>query len=211
MFWKIILSVFTLLFIGLFIVVRSYYLAFKPAFGGYFIKKDKVVYYSGMQGLGINRSWTVEGVDLKSFKKLGDRYAKDNNRAYLNGKPIRFSHGPSFKRINKVYAKDQDRVYYAGETLSFDVQGFKVTGTQAGNFLVEDQKRKYRNDQIIAHQDEDRFRALQSGYSIEKGIVFYNAKLVRGVELSSFRVIPEADEKYALDIDKVYYKGKTIK
>lgn len=211
MFWKIILGILAILLAGAFFVIRSYYVAFKPAFGGYFIKKDRVVYFTGMQGLGTNRSWVLEGADLKSFKKLGNRYAKDKNRAYLGGKPIRFSQGSGFVKINETFSRDQDRIYYYGEALSFDTEGFKITQSRTGNYLAEDRERKYHNDKIVAHVDGKKWALLQKGYSIDRGVVFYKTKLVRSVELRSFRVLPEAGGKYAMDMGHIYFAGKAIK
>ena len=117
----------TLFYYGCSKIVNSYALS-----GGYKILETKVIYDTGLHGLGTRENWEVEEVELASFKVVNRHLAKDANHVYMNGKRVANAEASSFQLIKKIWWKDQNHVFKGADRVSDDPQNFKIVKWEEG-------------------------------------------------------------------------------
>lgn len=191
-----------LFFYGCYRVANSYALS-----GGYKVEDAKVIFDTGLKGLGTRQNWVVEGAHAASFVVVNKNLAKDKQQVYINGKRIEAGDGATFKHINKNWWKDKNRVYWGSTAVSNEPSNFKIIQWSGGQLFASDSKRVYQNATIIEKADPDTFKPLKRGYFVDKNHAFLGGQMLEASHGPSFRVI---NDHYAKDQAHVWKKGSLI-
>jgi DKNYY family len=185
----------------------------KDNFGGYTVSDGKVIYHSGLYGMGSKDSWEIPGADADTFSAAGEGYAKDKNSAYLDGRIIPQSDGPSFKLLEKPYAADWAHVYYGAQVLSNSPQTFKIIAKLEKITFSTDGKKVFSGsvEFLPGTADAASFERIgPSGYFRDRNRVYTFEKVVEGADPRSFEVLPDYEERYARDEKNVFYRGTKV-
>ncbi|HMS41215.1 MAG TPA: DKNYY domain-containing protein [Pyrinomonadaceae bacterium] len=210
-FWKKILNGF--LSVGFILTAIFLSACPKRLVGGYEIKDGKVIYQTGLQGLGTTHSFEVEGADAASFDALNKSYGKDKNNAYLYGKIIPNSHGATFKIVREPYTIDQNHVFYATEIISDKPQNFKIIIETEKNTFASDGEKIFLGKMLFFPESVDLQTFEQIGktnYFRDKNHVFTANRLIDGADPRTFEVNPRFNEKYAKDKSNVFYAASKV-
>jgi hypothetical protein len=182
----------------------------KDSFGGYTVTDGKVIYHTGLYGMGSKDSWEIPGADADTFSSVGEGYAKDKNSAYLDGRVISQSDGPSFKLLEKPYAADRAHGYWGAQILSDSPQTFKIIARLEKVTFSTDGKKVFSGSVEFLPGTADAASFTQvgsSGYFRDRNRVYTFEKVVEGADPRSFEVLPDYEERYAVDEKSVFYRG----
>lgn len=154
----------------------------------------------------------VEGADPNTFVVFNspwNRYAKDKNRVYCDGKDNFYKGADpvSFEHLMYIYSKDKNKVYYnCNNTIEgADPQSFKALTEE----FATDKNYAYYNDGIIAGADSNTFEVVDKEYKVtkDKNNVYIYGKAYPDIDADTFKYL---GFNYCLDQNNVYEEGRKI-
>lgn len=202
--------------IGLF-AVRALNSVSNHMSGGYVVSGGKVNYYTGLSGFGAPQSREIEEADAATFAALDDRYAKDKNNAYFEGRIIPQSSGATFEVVRNPYAKDGNHVFYRWQVISDVPTNFKfiLPNDAKGTFSTDGEEVFYEADYQIkalfpGTLDAATFERIGStNYFRDKNHVYTVEKLLEGADPKTFEAVRD-NGIYAKDKTGVFYNGVKV-
>ncbi len=129
----------------------------------------------------------IEGADVDTFEKVGQRNYKDKNYAYDRGtgKPWENVDSATFEEVQGsggYYTKDKNSVYFLTKSIDdADPVIFEILGEDNIHMGV---------------------------YARDSRYVYYGIKKIESADPASFVVMP--DDNYAKDKNNVYYRGRVV-
>ena len=187
--------------------------------GGYEVKNGKVIYHTGMTGLGSTSNKVVEGADATTFEKLDRYYGRDKHRAYYRGDAIKNTHGPTFELLTKPYQKDKNHVFYAGKVISDYPKDFRILFSVKHNSGGGDTKfatdgrhvfksgSKFLPDEVDPASFE---RIGNTRYFKDKNHVYDIASVVESADPASFEVNARFNGTFSKDKNGVFFEGRRV-
>lgn len=161
----------------------------------------------------------VVDADPASFEDLGNGYARDDQKAFLEGKIIKGADGKTFKCLEKPYAVDANHVFLLGTMMTgADPKSFKIHG----QYLTEDKNDYFWRGNPIHVSDKKTFVIIGdkdydgTQWAKDKNNAYYMGKQpVPLTDYDSFHVIKETDSyglqgHYAADKYRVYYEDHIV-
>ena len=161
----------------------------------------------------------VVDADPASFEDLGNGYARDDQKAFLEGRIIKGADGKTFKCLEKPYAVDADHVFLLGTMMTgADPKSFKMHG----QYLTEDKNDYFWQGKPIHVADKRTFVIIgnKDNYWTQWAKDKYNAyymgeQPVPLADYDSFHLIKETNSRgvqgsYAADKYRVYYKDHIV-
>ena len=163
--------------------------------------------------------FTVVDADPASFEDLGNGYARDDQKAFLEGKIIKGADGKTFKCLEKPYAVDANHVFLLGTMMTgADPKSFIIHG----QYLTEDKNDFFWRGNPIHVSDKRSFVIIGdkdydgTQWAKDKNNAYYMGKQpVPLADYDSFHVIKETDSyglqgHYAADKYRVYYEDHIV-
>jgi hypothetical protein len=164
--------------------------------------------YWTVQHLRIGR---IRDADPATYRVLGQGYARDAQRVYVDGVPFSVRDVASFEPLAGDFARDAQRGYYAR---------LEIPGSHGPSFAsIDPRDPDYARDRahvyhghrevntpnqgphpvlrIVRQADPATLRVLGRGYASDATHVWHRGELVTGVDAASFQV----DESYVGDAD----------
>lgn len=118
-------------------------------------KDAKHIFYSGpdpREPNAIDRSKTLKGARLESFKVLSGGYAADAVQVYYRG-DLLTKEVSSFEVLKDGYARSATRVYFLGKSIpGADAASFEVLERDTGTVDAKDRKTQYRHGEKVPAQ-----------------------------------------------------------
>ena len=161
----------------------------------------------------------VVDADPASFEDLGNGYARDDQKAFLEGRIIKGADGKTFKCLEKPYAVDASHVFHKYTMMTgADPKSFIIHG----KYLTEDKNDYFWQGKPIHVADKRTFVIIgnKDNYWTQWAKDKYNAyymgeQPVPLADYDSFHLIKETDSygvqgKYAADKYRVYYKDHIV-
>jgi len=171
---------------------------------------------------GYYRGHIIAGSDGETFEYVWGSFAKDKKCVYSSNtyKPfVIIEYVPttrtntvtildedpsSFVALDNEFAKGNNHVYTMFDVLeSADASTFE----SLGNGFAKDKNTVFFGSTIL-QADPVSFKHIKGLYALDQTSVFYEDSLVRGVDLSSFKVL--SNDEYAKDKNHVYWKYDAI-
>lgn len=121
--------------------------------------------------------------DITSLVIIDYHFCKDDKIAYLNRHPIKESHGKTFEVIDRNYARDAVNIYYYG-----------YTGEGQNNICI-----------LPCHRES--FEILDDRYSKDHTNVFFLGFKVKNADGSTFQVLAE---DYSKDQQTVFFQERKV-
>ena len=164
---------------------------------------------NSISGIVIYTTKVLDDVDIKTFKKLKDGYAKDKNGAYYKGENL--SYYNQYKHINKEvfkkfvsddfkvlkdgYAKDKNSAYYKGKKLFF-----------------YDHNEDINKEVIFKKFIPENFEVLKDGYAKDKKSVYYKGKKLLSNDETNYKEVSPKNfvflkYGYVKNDNHVFFKG----
>ena len=156
----------------------------------------------------------VVDADPSTFEDLGNGYARDDQKAFLEGNIIKGADGKTFKCLQKPYAVDASHVFHLGTIMTgADPKSFKIHG----QYLTEDENDFFwcgkpihvadkKTFVIIGDKDneftqwaKDKYNAYYMGEQPVPLADYNSFHLIRGIDSSG------SQGHYAADKFRVYY------
>jgi hypothetical protein len=164
---------------------------------GYYRKDNIIIWRSGEYDIP-QQEFTITNADINSFEVLNRYYAKDDNKAYINGKPIPESAGKTFTHIADFYSKDKRSVYYGGKRIvDADPQTFEFLNSQ----YQKDKNYAYFEGTKIEGGDGISFEVIDSDFAKDKNATYSLGKKI-SEDIAMRTPLGEFHEK---DRNFVYY------
>ena len=174
-----------------------------------YVKKDNEIYYK--YGKEDNSGFKVENVDLKTFKILNDKYAKDDKSVYfLGNKSFEDVDSKTFEVLPDNYSKDKNNVYSPINEWIQKINGANPKTIKVlSQYYSKDDKNVFYNSDKILNADINSFVVLEGDHSHakDKNSVYYSGEKIEGANPKTFKVI--SDGSYSKD-DKNVYAGLEI-
>ena len=174
-----------------------------------YVKKDNEIYYK--YGKEDNSGFKVENVDLKTFKILNDKYAKDDKSVYfLGNKSFEDVDSKTFEVLPNNYSKDKNNVYSPINEWIQKINGANPKTIKVlSQYYSKDDKNVFYNSDKILNADVNSFVVLEGDHSHakDKNSVYYSGEKIEGANPKTFKVI--SDGSYSKD-DKNVYAGLDI-
>jgi hypothetical protein len=184
--------------------------------GGGYYTDNSFVYTENAWMYGHDYGKTkMENADLKTFKYLGGRYAKDKNEAYYQIDIVNDADINSFKALNNVYAKDARDAYYMNEKIpEADAETFNVFFADKDNWALEhyakDDKKVYYGKKEVENADSKSFVIFTdsglamrfSAFAKDNKFLFYEDALIENSDPSTFKFL---NNYYSKDNKNVYF------
>ena len=161
----------------------------------------------------------VVDADPSTFEDLGNGYARDDQKAFLEGEIIKGADGKTFKCLQKPYAVDASHVFHLDNMMTgADPKSFIIHG----QYLTEDKNDFFWQGETIHVADKKTFVIIgnKDNYFTQWAKDKYNAyylgeQPVPLADYDSFHVIREVDSSclkgsYAADKYRVYYKDHIV-
>ncbi len=177
---------------------------------GYHVREGRVWFMS---------TWTsapfeVPGADAATFVwplRGGDLadYAKDRQRVFLRGQPVKDADPASFEILTDGFSRDAAHVFRGDTVICDDPAHFEIL---SANF-VKNSKAVYRLHPTVEVQTTDvaNFRSLVEGgeysYFVDGSHVYVNGNIVTGAAPATFRVLKGA---HGTDARRAYYFDKLM-
>ena len=161
----------------------------------------------------------VVDADPASFEDLGNGYARDDQKAFLEGRIIKGADGKTFKCLEKPYAVDASHVFHKYTMMTgADPKSFMIHG----QYLTEDENDYFWCGKPIHVSDKKTFVIIGdkdnefTHWAKDKYNAYYMGEQpVPLADYDSFHLIKETDSygvqgKYAADKYRVYYKDHIV-
>ena len=161
----------------------------------------------------------VVDADPSTFEDLGNGYARDDQKAFLEGKIIKGADGKTFRCLEKPYAVDASHVFYKYTMMTgADPKSFMIHG----QYLTEDENDYFWCGEPIHVADKKTFVIIGdkddefTHWAKDKYNAYYMGKQpVPLADYNSFHLIKEIDSMgvqgcYAADKYRVYYKDHIV-
>ena len=161
----------------------------------------------------------VVDADPASFEDLGNGYARDDQKAFLEGRIIKGADGKTFKCLEKPYAVDASHVFHKYTMMTgADPKSFIIHG----KYLTEDKNDYFWQGKPIHVADKRTFVIIGNKdnywtqWAKDKNNAYYMGKQpVPLADYDSFHVIKETDSyglqgHYAADKYRVYYEDHIV-
>ena len=191
--------------------------------------KDNTVFFNDIAVYRKNHFGVMVPADIKSFKIINDRYAKDRYTVYFMGEEIRDSDLETFEVVGRGISKDKNSVYKYWTKLNdldipLDIPTVKVFNEKNIDYLntyLKDKNGIYysgseammtflRKLDIV---DEKTFQELEKGYAKDKDRIYYRGKEIKNADMKTFRIMKEdenGNRYYSEDKNNIYYEGRKI-
>lgn len=173
----------------------------------------------------------LDGVDPFSFRKLGERWFRDDRRIYGQGETptkrfwfvMRGADPESFMVLNERYARDKAAGYYitnrrlpCEEPETFQVVGYWYGRGQKPGWHIEeshygkDSRKVYAYGVAIEGADAATFEAIgdEGKYFADTNRVYWEKLPIEGADRGSFTCASEVGQYCAYDRNRPYYAGK---
>ena len=161
----------------------------------------------------------VVDADPATFEDLGNGYARDDQKAFLEGKIIKGADGKTFKCLEKPYAVDASHVFHKYTMMTgADPKSFMIHG----QYLTEDENDYFWCGKPIHVSDKKTFVIIGdkdnefTHWAKDKYNAYYMGEQpVPLADYDSFHLIKETNSmgvqgKYAADKYRVYYKDHIV-
>ena len=161
----------------------------------------------------------VVDADPATFEDLGNGYARDDQKAFLEGKIIKGADGRTFKCLEQPYAVDASHVFHKYTMMTgADPKSFMIHG----QYLTEDENDYFWCGKPIHVSDKKTFVIIGdkdnefTHWAKDKNNAYYMGEQpVPLADYDSFHVIKETDSwgiqgHYAADKYRVYYKDHIV-
>lgn len=167
--------------------------------------------------------------DIKSFKIINDRYAKDRYTVYFMGEEIRDSDLETFEVVGRGISKDKNSIYKYWTKLNdldipLDIPTVKVFNEKNIDYLntyLKDKNGIYYSGseammtflRKLDTVDEKTFQELGKGYAKDKSRIYYRGKEIKNADMKTFRIMKEdenGNRYYSEDKNNIYYEGRKI-
>lgn len=200
----------------LILLILLFVLLLKACPTGYQNDGKQVTYHSWNESSG--HSILSLKADPNTFEKLGDSYARDNNNAFFEGRPIKDADGASFRYLGKQYAIDANHVFHYDTIMSkASPASFKVHSY----YLTEDANDFYWNGSPVYVVDKNSFTVLgdindyKTCWAKDKQHAYYMGyQPVPLADYESFKPLKPSkryySSAYATDKYNVYFKDSII-
>lgn len=204
-----------------------------------FVKDYKNVYYLDRESDGITYKVEVldtKGVDIPSFKFLGDSYNKyyrdKNNIYFLNDRDDKMefeklagTNPKTFEIVDNYFARDDKNVYFFNKKVigvdakTFEEVDYDIVKDKNGlHILIDSNETEIKTKNLKADGiDLKTLKKLDNGYFKDKNSIYYelsgNLYKMKNVDLPTFEVLnsPYSSSVYfAKDKNNVYYNGKKL-
>ncbi|NDV68497.1 DKNYY domain-containing protein [Dysgonomonas sp. 25] len=179
----------------------------------YPIRNNKVYYEENCMGHCMKREF-VDRADIRTFRYLGDKYAKDKNWVYFEGKIVLGAEPKSFKIIKTLFNRD-----FAIDKKSFFCRGKRIPGVSPkGKDGIRELSYYYYTNGEVIFTDEGKVlqgvdykdaTLLGNSYIIADNKVYYHADVIEGADAATFAIIEEY-YRFFKDKNKIYYDGKEL-
>ena len=157
--------------------------------------KDNTIFFNDIAVYRKNHFGVMVPADIKSFKIINDRYAKDRYTVYFMGEEIRDSDLETFEVVGRGISKDKNSVYKYWTKLNdldipLDIPTVKVFNEKNIDYL--------------------------NTYLKDKNGIYYSGSeammtFLRKLDTVDEKTFQELEKGYAKDKSRIYYKGKEIK
>ena len=187
--------------------------------------KDNTIFFNDFAVYRKSHFGVMVPADIKSFKIINDRYAKDRYTVYFMGEEIRDSDLETFEVVGRGISKDKNSVYkYWTKLNDLDIPTVKVFNEKNIDYLntyLKDKNGIYysgseammtflRKLDIV---DEKTFQELEKGYAKDKDRIYYKGKEIKNADMKTFRIMKEdenGNRYYSEDKNNIYYEGRKI-
>lgn len=160
----------------------------------------------------------VVDADPSTFEDLGNGYARDDQKAFLEGRIIEGADGKTFKCLKKPFAVDANHVFILDVMIDADPKSFRIHG----QYLTEDKNDYFWRGNPIHVSDKRSFVIIGdkdyygTKWAKDKNNAYYMGEQpVPLADYDSFHVIKETDSRgvqgsYAADKYRVYCKDHIV-
>lgn len=161
----------------------------------------------------------VVDADPATFEDLGNGYARDDQKAFLEGRIIKGADGKTFKCLEKPYAVDASHVFHKYTMMTgADPKSFIIHG----KYLTEDKNDYFWQGKPIHVADKKTFVIIGNKdnywtqWAKDKNNAYYMGEQpVPLADYDSFHLIKETNSRgvqgsYAADKYRVYYKDHIV-
>lgn len=173
----------------------------------------------------------IAGIDPHSFRKLGERWFRDDDRVYGQGETptkifwfvARGADAESFTVLNERYAADRAAGYYitnrrlpTAEPGTFQIVSYYYgRGQKPGihvneSHYAKDGEKVYAYGSAIAGADAKSFAAIgdEGRYFMDRNRVYWEKSPIEGADRESFVCASRAGQYRAFDKNGPYWAGK---
>jgi hypothetical protein len=155
--------------------------------------------------------------DAASFEPLGDDgFGRDKNTAFWDGHGIQGSDAATFKVMGRQFARDATHLYFRDQAIA-GIDAASVAVLSPDDVFFKDKNGIYfltYRDNFSKPRpvpaDQDSFLRLDGYYSQDRQHIFYEDKILEGVDLKTFEVYPPYDDDFAKDKNHVYKRGARL-
>ena len=191
--------------------------------------KDNTIFFNDIAVYRKNHFGVMVPADIKSFKIINDRYAKDRYTVYFMGEEIRDSDLETFEVVGRGISKDKNSVYKYWTKLNdldipLDIPTVKVFNEKNIDYLntyLKDKNGIYYSGseammtflRKLDTVDEKTFQELGKGYAKDRNRIYYKGKEIKNANMKTFRIMKEdenGNRYYSEDKNNIYYEGRKI-
>ena len=187
--------------------------------------KDNTIFFNDFAVYRKSHFGVMVPADIKSFKIINDRYAKDRYTVYFMGEEIRDSDLETFEVVGCGISKDKNSVYkYWTKLDDLDITTVKVFNEKNIDYLntyLKDKNGIYYSGseammtflRKLDTVDEKTFQELGKGYAKDRNRIYYKGKEIKNANMKTFRIMKEdenGNRYYSEDKNNIYYEGRKI-
>lgn len=195
---KIILGI-----IVIFVLLIGSYACKKP---GYSVRGGNAYFTSKQSGWMISQK--IAGVDSETFQIINKRYAKDKDRVYYSGTPLKGCNPEKLEILGgQTYFCKDDQYVFAGRTLiSNDAPNFKFVKNSS---YCKDSKQVFYLSWLVKGADVNSFEAVEGGIHMgkDKNQVYYHYEVLAQANPNTIQTL---NYHYAKDAKHVFSERQII-
>jgi len=183
-------------------------------YGKYLLLSDGLYTYDRYE----NFVKVIEDIDIDSFHKVNEFYAKDKNRAYYYDsrelKVIENADIATFKVLKDGYAIDKNELFYENGRELEKMGGLDLDTIEfVTENIIKDKNAVYileEEPQLIKEADVSTFKILEGEYTKDKNFVYFYGERIQFADPASFKIISTKDYenfyglKYSKDKNYIY-------